>query len=49
MFIINIENLKNLKYHIFLKTSFSLSIVYSKCGGEYEKIEQEYEKRRKVN
>ena len=36
---INIENLKKLKYHIFSKKS--LSIVYSKCGHEYEKIFKE--------
>ena len=33
MFAINIENLKKTKIHIFEKT-FSLSIVYSKCGHE---------------
>ena len=37
MFAINIETLKKLK-HIFLKKALSLSIVYSKCGHEYEKI-----------
>ena len=36
MFAINIENLKKLKYHIFKKT-LNLSIVYNKCGHEYEK------------
>ena len=35
---INIENLRKLKYHTFLKKALSLSIVYSKCGPEYEKI-----------
>ena len=39
MFAINIENLKKLKYHIFfLKKTLSFSIVYSKCGHEYEKV-----------
>ena len=40
MFVINIENLKKLKYHIFLK---SISIVYSKCGHEYKIIFKEEE------
>ena len=40
MFVINIENLKPLKY-IFKK--LSLSIVYSKYGHEYEKIFKEEE------
>ena len=44
MFAINIENLKKLKYHIyFFKKILSLSIVYSKCGDEYEKIFKEEE------
>ena len=38
MFAITIENLKNLIYHIFLKKTFSLSIVYSKFSHEYEQI-----------
>ena len=37
MFAINIENLKILKYHIFLKKTLGISIVYSKCGHEYKK------------
>ena len=41
MFAINIENLKKLKYHIFKKKTLSLSIVYSKCSHEYEKIIKE--------
>ena len=36
----NIGTLKKLKYHVFLNT-WSLSIVYSKCGHEYEKILKE--------
>ena len=44
MFAINIENLKKLKYHVFLKkTLFCLSFVYSKCSHEYEKIFQRQE------
>ena len=35
---INIENLRKLKYHIFSKKTLSVSIVYSRCGHEYEKI-----------
>ena len=35
MFIMNIENLKKLKYHIFKKTLNSF-IVYSECGHEYK-------------
>ena len=42
MFAINIENLKKLKYYIFKKT-LSISIVYSKCGHEYEKKFKEEE------
>ena len=38
MFAITIENLKNLIYHIFLKKTLSLSIVYSKFSHEYEQI-----------
>ena len=41
MFAINIENLKILKYHIFLKKILDLSIVYKKCGHEYKKIFKE--------
>ena len=37
MFSINIENLKTLNYHIFKKKRLGHSIVYSKCGHEYEK------------
>ena len=37
MFAINIENLKTLKYHIFLKKTLDLSIYYSKCGHEDKK------------
>ena len=37
MFAINIKYFKKLKYHIFLKALY-LSIVYSKCCYEYEKI-----------
>ena len=36
MFAINIEKLKTLKYHIF-------SLVFSKCGQEYQKIIKEEE------
>ena len=42
MFAINIENLKKLKSYIFKKAA-SLSIVYSKCSHEYEKIFKEEE------
>ena len=38
MFATNIENLKKLKYHIFLKKTWSPSLVYGKYGHEYEKI-----------
>ena len=43
MFAINIENLRKLKHHIFLNKTLSLSIVYRKCGDEYEKIFKEEE------
>ena len=36
MFAINIENV-NKKYIIYFQKTLSLSIVYSKCGDEYEK------------
>ena len=42
MFTINIENIKKLKYQCFKKT-LSFSIVFSKCGHEYEKIFKEEE------
>ena len=42
MFAINTENLKTLKY-IYLKKTLSLSIVYNKCGHEYEKNFKEKE------
>ena len=32
---VNIENLKTQKHHIFFKKKADLSIVYSKCGYEY--------------
>ena len=41
--VINIENFKNLKYHIFKKKTLSLSIVYSNCEHEYKKIFTEEE------
>ena len=41
MFVISIENLKILKYHILKKKTLSLSIVYIKCGHEYKKIFKE--------
>ena len=40
MFRINIEILKNLKYHIF-KKNIEYSYCYSKCGHAYEKIFKE--------
>ena len=40
MFAINIENLKKTKIY---KKTWSLSIVYSKCGHKYGKIFQEEE------
>ena len=43
MFAINVENLKNLNYHISFKKILSLSIAYSKCDHEYEKIFKEKE------
>ena len=42
MFVINIENLKTLKYHIFLKT-LDLFTVCCKCGHECKKICKEEE------
>ena len=37
MLAINIENLKTVKYHIFLKKTSGLSIVCSKCVYKYIK------------
>ena len=37
MFEINTENHEKLKYHIFFKKHLSLSIVYCRCGHEYQK------------
>ena len=37
MFPINIENLKTLKYHTFLKKTLGLSVVSCKYGHEYKK------------
>ena len=41
MFAINIENLKSLKYHMFLKNILDLSVVYSRSGYEYKRIFKE--------
>ena len=43
MFLMNIENLKKLNYHIFKKT-LSRSIIYSKCGHKYYDSVKEYQK-----
>ena len=43
MFAICIENLKTLKNLFFFLKTQSLSIVYSKCGHEYEIIVKEEE------
>ena len=43
MFAINIEYLKKTKILYILKRALSLSVVYSKCGQEYEKIFKEEE------
>ena len=42
MFVINIEKLKTLKYHIFLKT-LHLSLLCNNCGHDYKKIFKEEE------
>ena len=42
LFVINIEYLKKKKSNIFKRT-LSLSVIYSKCGPEYEKIFKEEE------
>ena len=36
MFVINTENLKKVKYYIFLEKTLSISIFYSKYGHEYK-------------
>ena len=41
MFVVNIENLKTLKYHIFFVKTLVLSIICSKCGNKIEKIFRE--------
>ena len=44
MFVINIENSrKKTKVSYIFKKKLSLSIVYSKCGHEYQKIFKEEE------
>ena len=42
MFAINIQNLKKLKYYIYIK-KLNLSTFYSKRGHEFEKIFEEEE------
>ena len=43
MFVINIENFKKLKYHIFLKKTSILCFAYRECGHKYKKIFKEEE------
>ena len=43
MFASSIKNLETLKYPIFKKKTLSLSVVYSKCVHEYEKLFNEGE------
>ena len=40
---VNIENLKTLKYHIFSRKKMFLFIICDKCGSENEKIFKEKE------
>ena len=41
IFVINIENFKKVKYHMFKK---SLSVVYIKCSHEYYDNVKKYQK-----
>ena len=41
--VVSIENLKSLKHHIFWKKTLVLSIIFSKCKNEDEKIFKEEE------
>ena len=43
MFLINIENFKKLKYHIFFKKRSILCFAYRECGHKYKKIFKEEE------
>ena len=43
LFVVSIEHLKILKYHTFSKKNLVLSITFSKCKNEDEKIFREEE------
>ena len=43
LFVVSIENLKNLKHHTSQKKILVLSIIFSKCKNEDEKIFKEEE------
>ena len=43
LFVVNMKNLKTLKYHTFSKKTLVLSIIVSKCGSKDEKILKEEE------
>ena len=43
IFVVSIENFKNLKCHIFLKKTLVLSVIWSKCENEDKKIFKEEE------
>ena len=43
LFAVSIENLKNLKYHTKLEKTLVLSIIFSKCKNEDEKLFKEEE------
>ena len=43
LLVVNIENLKTLKYHIFSRKKMFLFIICDKCGSENEKIFKEKE------
>ena len=41
LFVVNIKNLKTLKYYKFLKRKLVLFIIYSRCGSKDEEIFKE--------
>ena len=43
MFVVNIKNLKTLKYHTFFLKKVVISIIFSKCSSKDEKICKEEE------
>ena len=49
LLVVNIQNLKNLKYHIFKKKTLILCVIFNNCGSKNEKIFKEQELIEKLN